>query len=73
MARTTRLGAAAIVGALCALTMTADAQRTPRGILHAEAPDWNVKTWINLPEDSETVDVEDYQGKVIYLYCFQTW
>lgn len=48
------------------------AQQTP-GILGSEAPSWGVDTWIQLPDDKTNIDVGDYQGKVLYLYCFQSW
>ena len=51
----------------------ADAQRPESGILGKTAPLWNVDNWTNLPADAESINVSDYQGKVVYLYCFQSW
>lgn len=47
--------------------------RPERGVLGEPAPSLGVKTWFNLPDDQTTVDVTDYQGKVVYLYGFQSW
>jgi len=43
------------------------------GILGRQAPEWGVRQWFNLPAGKETVDLKDYEGKVVYLYCFQSW
>ena len=32
-----------------------------------------VSQWLNLPEGVELVERSDYQGKVLYLYFFQSW
>ena len=44
-----------------------------RGILGREAPSWRVDQWFQLPEGTESIDVQDYRGKVIYFYGFQSW
>lgn len=44
-----------------------------RGILGEQAPSLGVKTWFNLPKDRDSVDIGDYNGKVVYLYGFQSW
>jgi thiol-disulfide isomerase/thioredoxin len=49
------------------------AQNSTRGIQGQPAPKWNVDTWLNLPAGKKTLDVGDYRGKVLYLYCFQSW
>jgi thiol-disulfide isomerase/thioredoxin len=54
-----------------ALTTTAMAQS--RGIDGRPAKAWNVEHWINLPEGAVTLEPEAFAGKVIYLYCFQSW
>lgn len=43
------------------------------GILDAKAPAWRVDEWFNLPDGRESIDLEDYRGKVVYLYGFQSW
>ena len=43
------------------------------GITNEKAPAWGVTTWFNLPPGKQTVDIQDFAGKIIYLYCFQSW
>ena len=43
------------------------------GILDQTAPSWGVEKWLNLPEGTTSIDIADYQGKVVYLYGFQSW
>lgn len=43
------------------------------GILGRQAPEWGVETWFNLPAGSSALDLNDFAGKVVYLYCFQSW
>lgn len=38
-----------------------------------KAPKWEVPTWGNLPKGTNSLEVDDYAGKTIYLYCFQSW
>lgn len=47
--------------------------RPKRGVLGEKAPSLGVTTWLNLPEGKDSVDVGDYEGKVVYLYGFQSW
>ncbi len=49
------------------------AQTQARGILGQPAPSWDIAQWANLPENSESLDIADLSGKVVYLYCFQSW
>ena len=44
-----------------------------RGIQDRAAPSWGVQTWFNLPEGVSELDVADFAGRVVYLYCFQSW
>ena len=48
-------------------------QGRARGIDGRAAPAWDVSEWINLPENRTRIDIEDFKGKVLYLYCFQSW
>ncbi len=43
------------------------------GIRGQKAPEWNVDEWFNLPEATDKLSLQDFNGKVIYLYCFQSW
>lgn len=51
----------------------ATAQERTLGILNQPAPSLEVTDWINLPPGKTTLRLEDLKGKVVYLYCFQTW
>jgi len=51
----------------------ASAQQARSGILGKPAPAWIVDNWTNLADDIESIDVSDYDGKVLYLYFFQSW
>ncbi len=37
-----------------------------------QAPLWDVDHWKNLGE-KKSLSIEDLNGKVVYLYCFQSW
>ena len=56
---------------LVSINFDASAQRL--GILYQPAPSWGVSEWFQLPAGKATLDVADFKGKVIYLYCFQNW
>lgn len=43
------------------------------GLLDRTAPRWNVDRWFNLAEGRPSIDINDYRGKVVYLYGFQSW
>ena len=55
------------------LGVTSLAMGQSRGVLGREAPSWRVDEWFQLPKDTESLDVLDYRGKVIYFYGFQSW
>ena len=60
--------------AIIVLSCLADPSRAGvRGIEGRTAPDWDVTQWINLNPESNKIDVGDFDGKVVYLYCFQSW
>ncbi len=44
-----------------------------RGIIDQQAPAWGVTEWVQLPAGKTSLDITDFKGKVIYLYCFQSW
>ena len=67
---------AARTWALLALVVFASGafgQHGPPGIAGARAPRWEVTQWINLPDGKKTLDVGDFEGRVLYLYGFQSW
>lgn len=47
--------------------------RPQLGIVRQPAPDWDVSQWRQLPDGLESLNVDDYRGKVLYLYFFQSW
>jgi len=63
--------AAFAVGLLAAPLVSAQERRSP--LIGKPAPTWGVGKWFNLPEGKSSLDVSDFKGKVVYLYCFQSW
>ena len=59
-------------GALLAIVSAATAENE-RGILGQPAPEWSVNQWLNLSPGKKTIDIQDFHGKVLYLFCFQSW
>ena len=48
--------------------------RNPQlGIEGQQAPEWGVVQWFNLPRDKASLSLRDVAGKIVYLYCFQSW
>ena len=43
------------------------------GILGKQAPQWTVTEWYNLAKDQEAIEISDFEGKVVYLFGFQSW
>ena len=63
-----------LITLFCVLGFTSlDATERRLGILNQPAPDWGVGQWFQLPEGKKSLDVIDFKGKVLYLYCFQNW
>jgi len=44
-----------------------------RGVVGQKAPSWDDLQWLNLPQEFKSLDVEDFAGKAIYVFCFQSW
>jgi len=55
------------------LLATNGASAQQRGVLGKKAKEWNASNWIQLPSGKDNLNPSDYKGKVIYLYCFQSW
>ncbi len=53
--------------------MSLSAQATSRGITGQPAPAWNVEEWFNVGSDATPLDIGDFEEKIVYLYCFQSW
>lgn len=44
------------------------------GLMNAPAPAIDhITEWTNLPKGKKTINLADYKGKTVYLYCFQSW
>lgn len=43
------------------------------GIQDEKAPAWGVTTWFNLPDGKQALDRHDFDGKLLVVYCFQSW
>jgi hypothetical protein len=43
------------------------------GIAGQIAPQWNIQSWINAEGKPTTVTLDDYHGKAVHLFCFQSW
>lgn len=48
-------------------------KRNELGIVGQRAPNWSISEWMQLPEGVTTLNVNDFRGKVLYLYFFQSW
>ena len=58
--------------ALLTLVTPANAE-SELGILGKPAPKWSVDQWFNLPSGKKNLDIKDFRGKVLYMFCFQSW
>lgn len=61
-----------IAGIVVTLTVST-ATVNERGIVGKQAPSWSVDQWLNLPPGKQKIDVQDYHGKTLYMFCFQSW
>ena len=60
----------ALIGLIFLAAITAKAAP---GITGQTAPKWGVSEGRQLPEGKTSLDIEDFKGKVLYLFCFQSW
>ena len=58
---------------LAVMVCSSGAFAQTRGIHGRPAQPWSVPTWTNLPEGKKALEPKDFAGKVVYLYCFQSW
>jgi len=49
------------------------AQQDEGGIMGKEAPEINVNKWMHIPEGLKAPTKEELKGKVVYMYCYQSW
>ncbi len=52
---------------------SAQAEKPKGGILGLKAPPISADQWVSLPAGTKAPTPESLKGKVIYLYCFQSW
>jgi thiol-disulfide isomerase/thioredoxin len=62
-----------IICGVILFAMTFSAQAATRGISGQSAPAWKVEEWFNLASDATSLDIDNFEGKIVYLYCFQSW
>ncbi len=62
-----------LISVLILMADPAIAQRRSPGIEGQQAPGWEVSEWHNLPHGVDALDVADFRGKVVYVFCFQSW
>jgi len=43
------------------------------GVTGQEAPSWDIPTWIDGDGKATSLKLEDFKGKKIVLFCFQSW
>ncbi len=48
-------------------------EETTFGIVGEKAPKWEVNNWIDENGDDTEIEIDDYEGKVIVMLCFQHW
>ncbi len=54
------------------LRVMAKARNKPSSMIGKQAPSWDVDQWRNL-DKKKSLNIENLKGKVVYLYCFQSW
>ena len=52
---------------------SANAEKPKGGILDQKAPAITADKWVSLPAGAKAPTPKSLKGKVIYLYCFQSW
>ncbi len=61
---------------LCVIAQLAavyDIDAAPHALIGAQAPELRVKEWYNLKSGEKTPRISDYSGKVVYIFCYQSW
>jgi len=61
-----------ILACLSTLQM-GNAQQNKGGIEGKKAPEIKVDEWVHVPEGEKEPTKEELEGKVIYMYCYQSW
>ena len=43
------------------------------GIVGQDAPELVVDEWVSLPNEQDVPSIQNLKGKVVYIYCYQSW
>ncbi len=70
---TGKMRSSALILTLISLLLATSSQAKERGILNQKAGEWGASDWIQLPKGKTNLSPADFNGKVLYLYCFQSW
>lgn len=57
----------------CLITLQFSSAQDKGGILGQQAPAISVDKWMHIPKGEEIPTPESLKGKVIYMYCYQSW
>ena len=55
------------------MTLQFSSAQDKGGILGQQAPEISVDKWMHIPEGEKAPTPESLKGKVIYMYCYQSW
>lgn len=59
---------------LFSLVIQFEVRAQAKGVHGEIAPNWNVEQWIDAQGDPlDSLSIDDFNGKVIYILCFQHW
>ncbi|MDB9741658.1 thioredoxin-like domain-containing protein [Akkermansiaceae bacterium] len=58
---------------LTAILISAQCIYADGGIKGQKAPEILVDEWVNIPKGEEIPNKKNLAGKVVYLYCYQSW
>lgn len=67
------IGKIVLASGACIFCIAGKVEAQQQGILGKQAPQWDVIQWFQLPAGTNVIEVGDFKGKVLYLYCFQSW
>lgn len=68
-----RLSRVSLIALVCVLFVGTSSLSWSRGIAGHAAPPLAVDEWVSLPAGSKAPQLKDWEGKVVYLYFFQSW
>ena len=56
-----------------AIALALTSSLAAQSLVGEPAPPWNVEEWFQLPEGKTSLTPADFAGKVVYLFCFQSF